>query len=343
MTALIRSASLTHFADVAAACGLDAAALVRDAGLPARCLAEPDLRVRASHVARLLELAAGRGGEPAFGLRLAQSRRLSNLGPLGLLLRDEPTLRDALAAIVRHIHLHNEAMAVQLEQVSNLVVIRIELVGEAGQPMRQATELALGVSFRVLHVLLGAAWRPRLVCFRHAAPPAMALHRRVFGEAVEFGHEFDGIVCNAADLDARNPGADPVMVRYAERLLAPRRRQRPRWSTQATELVLLLLPRGRCSVEAVAQHLGVDRRTLARHLAAEGTTFSALVDELRAGLLARYRAEGTRPLGEVAVLLGFSAPSNFSRWHRLRFGHAARTAPSGRGPGAVKAERHHHR
>jgi len=41
----------------------------------------------------------------------------------------------------------------------------------------------------------------------------------VFGPEVEFGHEFNGIVCNAADLEAPNPGADPVMARYTPQLL----------------------------------------------------------------------------------------------------------------------------
>ena len=40
--------------------------------------------------------------------------------------------------------------------------------------------------------------------------------------------------------------------------------------------------------------------------------------------VARYLADGARPLGEVAALLGFSAPSAFSRWHRQRFGRPAR-------------------
>ena|SRR5688572_2509520 len=98
MTPLVRSASLTHFADIAAQCRLDARALLQEAGLPARCLDDPDVRVPVVRVVRLLELAASRAHEPAFGLRMAESRRLSNLGMLGLLLRVEPTLRGALAA-----------------------------------------------------------------------------------------------------------------------------------------------------------------------------------------------------------------------------------------------------
>ena len=337
MTALIRSAVLTSFPDLAASCGLDARALLADAGLPQRCLDDPDLKVPARAVAQLLELAARRGKEPAFGLRLAESRRLSNLGPLGLLVRDEPTLRDALEAVMHHLHVHNEALTINVEQHSNLVVVRLALTVEGRASLRQSTELAAGVTFRVLQIFMGAGWQPRLVCFTHPKPITLSVHQRLFGRAVEFGHQFNGIVCNAADLDVPNPGADPVMVRYAQRLLGQSLDASSRMSDRVHQLVVLLLPRGLCRVEVVAQHLGVDRRTVARRLAEERTSFSALVNGLRRDLFARYLKDGARSLTEVSALLGFSASSAFSRWHRQQFGIAARELISQRA-GMVRAK-----
>jgi AraC-like DNA-binding protein len=323
VTALVRSAALTHFTELAAACGLDARALLARVGLQARCLSDPDLKIASHLVGRLLELAADEGREPAFGLRLAESRRLSNLGPLALLVRDEPTLRGALEVLMHHIHVHNEAVAVHVAEHGGLVVIRTELAAEGGSSLRQATELVVGVTCRVLQVLLGAGWRPRLVCFTHAAPRSLAVHHRVLGPAVEFGHEFNGIVCNAADLDTPNPAADPVLARYSQKLLAPALAPSTHFVDRVRQLIVLLLPRGLCRVEVVAQHLGVDRRTVHRKLQDEGTSFSALLEAERRALASRY-VEGTdRPLTEVAALLGFAAPSVFSRWHAASFGESA--------------------
>jgi len=72
--------------------------------------------------------------------------------------------------------------------------------------------------------------------------------------------------------------------------------------------------------------LKVSTRAVARllELAAEGTSFSQLTDELRRDLLSRYTEDGERGLAEVSQLLGFSSPSAFSRWHRAAFGCAAR-------------------
>jgi AraC-like DNA-binding protein len=345
---LVRSASLTHFADIAVRYGLEPGRLVRELGLPLRCLDEPDLMVPARLVVGLLERAAALSGEPAFGARMAELRRLSNLGPLALLVRDEPTLRAALEALVRHLHLHNEALSVRLEQVGTLVHIQVELWADQGEPTAQATELAVGVTFRVLGIFMGSGWRPRLVCFSHGcqSPPAglglgrpatsapTTTHHRLFGPFVEFGQLFSGIVCESADLDAPNPAADPVMARYSRRLLAQdleRAATRARMADRVRQLVVMLLPHGHCRVETVAHHLGIDRRTVSRHLLAEGTTFSEVVDGVRADIVARHlggessggaQRPPKRPLADLAALLGFSAPSAFTRWHRQRFGRA---------------------
>jgi len=319
MSQFARSASLTHFAEIAAKCGLDAPALAAEVNLPRRCLDDPDLLVPTQTVVRLLELAATRGNEPAFGLRMAESRRLSNLGPLGLLVRDEPTLRHALEALVRHIHMHSETLVVGVEQMGDAVAIRVEIAAEDGQPVRQAIEMALGSTYRVLSVFLGAGWRPRQVCFVHDAPASTTVHRRVFGPVVGFGQEFNGIVCSAADLDT------PMMARYAHKLLEQHPSKKASASNRVRQLIVLLLPRGHCRAEVVGQHLGVDRRTVARRLAQEGTTFNALVDGVRRDLLSRYLKDGARPLAEVSTLLGFSGPSAFAQWHKKQFGVAART------------------
>jgi AraC-like DNA-binding protein len=289
-------------------------------------LEDPELRVPALAVGRLLELAAARGGEPAFGLRMAESRRLSNLGYLGMLARDEPTLRSALEALTHNISLHTDALALRLEQVGDLVSLHEELVTGNGESLRQLMELLVASTFGVVRILMGERWRPRLVCFSHGAPRSDLMHRRVFGKAVEFEHSFNGIVFSASDLDAVNPGADPGMVRYARALLEPALgAQAAPLSDRIRQLVVLLLPRGQCRVEVVAQELGVDRRTVARGLASEGTTFSQLIYDMRRELLRRYLKDRSRSLTDVSSLLGFSSPSAFARWHRQQFGVTARS------------------
>lgn len=330
----VRSAALTNFEQVAEACGVDPYGLVAEVGLPPNCLSDPDLALPSNLTATLVELAAERGNEPAFGLRMALSRRLSNLGPLGLLVRDQPTLHHALEVLVKYIHMHHAAMTVSLAQSGELICIREEILSSGGRVPRQSIELAMGTTFRLLRIFLGEGWHPRAVTFHHPAPANVMWHRRVFGCPVLFGQEFNDIVCNARDLQAPNPGADPVMARYAERLLEADQAPSTSMSERVRRLVILLLPRGHCRVEIVAHQLGVDRRTVANHLAAEQTTFKSLVNAMRRELLASYLLERARTMSEVATLLGFSELSAFSRWHRQQFGCSLRTrrfSPSAHG------------
>lgn len=323
MASLVRAAALTRYAEVARAAGLDPMRMLANVGLSANVLNEPDLRIPADRAGQLLEASAALSGIETFGLRMAESRQLSNMGPVGMLVRDQPTLRDSLVVMLRYHVMLNGALSLTIEESAGTVVIREEVVVGTAQPVRQAVELAIGVMLRSMRRVLGEDWHPRLVCFSHAAPQDIGIHLRVFGRCVEFNHDFNGIVCTSADLNAPNPSADPAMARYAQQLLdASLQSSVPSMLDDVRHTALLLLPRGQCSVEQVAAHLGVVCRTVQRRLAVEGVSFSSLVNALRVELAQRHVAESDRPLTEVAALLGFSAPSGFSRWYQGQFGRS---------------------
>jgi AraC-like DNA-binding protein len=324
MPGLIRSASLTHYAAVARAAGLDPARMLREFGLPQRCLGDAEIKIRIDAARRLLEASAERSGVEAFGLLMAEARRLSNLGPLGLLVREQPTLRLAIEAFARYARRMNEELLFTIEEAGDVVVLREEFIIGYASPVRQSTELAVGVAFQMLRTLLGPDWRPRRVCFAHDAPANRSVHERIFGHGVEFGHDLNGIVCAKADLDLPNLGADTAMAKYARDLLETSLTgPADEMSRDVRELVVMLLGTGSCTIERVAQHMGIDRRTIHRRLAREQQTFSALVDAVRRELAERYLKDRSRPLAEVSSLLGFAALSGFSRWYRRQFSSRA--------------------
>jgi AraC-like DNA-binding protein len=321
MPRLVRSAVLNGYVEVAHSVGLDPYPMVAARRLPPACLTDPELKIPLTAVAGLLEDSAARSGRPDFGLKLAERRSLSNLGVLALLVREQPTIRKALEALADYMHLHSDGLRLTIEEDDGLVTVGLAVESGRPVPIRQGVELALGFIHRSLHQLLGRSWRPQSISFTHAAPARRDAHRRFFGTNVEFGQDCNAIVCFAPDLDAAVPASDPAIARQIQRYLdavAPRRNATMR--DNARECIYLTLPSGLCSADRVAQHLGVDRRTLHRHLAREGETFSSLLDAVRAELATRYIGDCQRPLASVAELLGFSALSAFSRWFRSRFG-----------------------
>ncbi|WOD20555.1 AraC family transcriptional regulator [Paraburkholderia kirstenboschensis] len=325
METMLRSVAMSGYFDVTRRLGLNPAALAQQAGIDAAALANSDDRVPAAACCRLLELTAEKAACPTFALLMAETRQKFGTGVVNVLLAHKRTLREVLLAAVEYRHLLNEALAVYVENAGETVTIREELVVEPGTPTKQAIELALGVLARHSSALLADHWKPRAVHFTHAAHADLTFHRRFFGCPLEFGSDFNGFVCAAADLDYPNPAADPELVRYAESLVAPL----DPMGTDSTALevrkaIYLLLPLEQATVEPVARHLRLSVRTMQRQLELADTSFSALVEEVRRELAVRYMSNPRYPIGRVAALLGYAQQGSFTNWFALRFGMTPR-------------------
>jgi AraC-like DNA-binding protein len=320
MPFLIRSACLTGYVELAHSLGLDPFRLLREVSLDRSCLYDPEIKIPVDAANRLLEISANAARIEDFGLRLAEARRLSNLGPVALGARDAATLREALETAMRYLPLHNEALVLSLAPMGDIVILKSEIVGGAGSQSRQGIELAVGVAHRFIRQMSGKNWRSRPVWFAHGAPMNMASHLRMFGPWVEFGRDCNGIVVEAGDLEAPLPTADAAMARHVRQYLEPMLAQaHVTMSEKVRQLVFDLLVSRSASADEVASRLGTNRRTLHRHLARDGETFSSVRDAVRTDLARRYVEDGGLPLSEVARLLGFSETSAFSRWFHSRF------------------------
>ena len=320
MTDLIRSATLTHYADVARSVGLDPVEMLRKVRLPVSCLTRPDLRIAVAGVRRLLEASAAAAGIDEFGLRMAERGELSNLGPVGLVVREQSNVGSALEALARFVHIHAEALRLNIARDGDIVTLSIQLRGGRQQALRQSIERGLGTLHRIIGSLCGDDWRPLEVHLMHAAPRNRGYYRRFFGCNIIFNSEVDAVLMAADDLERPIPTAHPRMARYLRQRVEEIATRSEKWDDKVGELVRSLLPNGDCTIERVAEHLACDRRTIHRHLAGRGTTFSTILDTERADLVMRLIREGDRPLTEMAVLLGFSAQSAMARWFRGRFG-----------------------
>jgi AraC-like DNA-binding protein len=323
---LVRSAALNGYLGLARSLKIDGPRLVRRVGLQPAQLAAPDTWIAAAAVARLLDLSATVSGRPDFAVRLAEERRLSTLGPLSVVLREEPDLRSALTLLLRHEHSYNEAIRLRLDETDEIATIRLWF--EFGEPAPADQALALGAAalHGIVRECVGPRWQPLAICFPHRAPADLQHYHRVFGAGLQFEHDFTGLVIYSRDLDAANPLSDPQMRPYAQRFLDSI--VSPRATTtrdRVKELMEFLLPLGKCTMDHVARTLGVDRRTLHRRLADEGESFSSLLHATRATMAEHYLANDRYSMTDVALLLGFTAPSAFSRWFHQKFGMSPST------------------
>jgi AraC-like DNA-binding protein len=320
MTDLIRSACLTHYAEVARSVGIEPAKMLRKFRLPPACLNDQNMRVAVGSVRRLLEASAAAAGIEDFALRMVERAGFATLGPVALVVREQETVGAAVETLARFIHIHDEAMRLEIEHGDDVLTIRLLLRGGRQRATRQSTELALGRTHSIIRSLFNGDWRPLEVHFMHSSPRNRKYHRRFFGCNVTFDSEFDAILCAASDMERPISTALPLMARYVQGRVEAIDVRSENWDDKVGELVRSLLPGGRCTVQRVAEHLACDRRTIHRHLSGCGTNFSAILDAQRAELVMRLIEDGNRPLAEIAELLGFSAQSAMARWFRGHFG-----------------------
>lgn len=321
---LVRSTSLSGYAELVRSLGREPASFLRTVGLRPEQLEDPEALVPRDAVRELLEITARASRCEDFALRMAAQRRLSALGPISLVLKEEPTPRAALDTLCRYLKLVNPSLILHVEEAGEGVIIREDLLPSPGLPMRQSVELAVGGMHQMLRELAGAHWKPREVCFTHRPPADLSAHRAFFGRHVKFNQEFNGLVCLASDLSAPRASSDSVAAEFARRYLDSALVERQE-SAQAScaQIIRALLPTGECTASEVARLLKRDRRTLHRQLAAEGHSFSRVLEQVRMDLVQRHLLESDLALGEVAELLGFAGLSSFSHWFRGRFGCSA--------------------
>lgn len=154
------------------------------------------------------------------------------------------------------------------------------------------------------------------MCFAHPAPANVAPLVEFFGcrplfDAGEHALHFDAALLDRPGV-AADPGLLAVLDRHASALLE-RVPSVHRLADRVRREIADDLRRGEVGVAAIARHLRMSTRTLQPTLAAEGTSFTAILDRVRhdAALAALRTPELS--IAEIGFLLGFAELSSFYR------------------------------
>lgn len=316
-----RSAVLDGYIDTARRFDADTNALLKAHNIVDACLTMPDMKIPMANVIRLLEDTAVQCGAPDFGIHMAQARSASTLGAIELIMREQATLRDALSSLITYLFAQIEGMSVEIDETDGTCTLGIGVSAELPRPAIQTVELALGSLVHIITRLLGKDWRPDMVMFEHQAPEGLTQHARYLGQTPLFDFGRNALAFSGDELDAPLPTANPQSAKQVEAyfaaLMAPREET---YRAKVSDHIQILLPQGQCRIDRIAALLGVTRRTVHRRLAAEGVSFTQLVEQNRGLLEDVYAGAGTgvRSKTEIARLLGFANLSSYSRWSKAR-------------------------
>ena len=295
--------------------GTSFGAIAQHTGLPPAILDDAENRIAYADVCRLVAACASATGCAHFGLLVGQQAGATAVGTIGELARHSASVREALRAIAMHLHVHDRGAVLTLAPRGPREVELAYVMYQPDTPgARHLATGALAVAMHVMHVLCGPRWAPIETTFACERPVDITPYRACFGAAVRFDAARFAVAFRASWLDRPIAGADPIEHRRLAALVSDIERAHPASvSERAREALTRMLVTTAPSVDAVAQVLGLSPRTLNRHLAREGTTFKALLEDTRCAL-ARQLLEDTRmPAIEIAAALHYTTPSAFSR------------------------------
>jgi len=315
----IRAISLYSYLDVARFLGIDGLQLLTRVGIAPEQLNDPDARLPAEPVVRLLEESARESRCDSFGIRMAQCRTFSSLGPISLLLERVANIGEALQALQNNARALSDLFHITVSVTSRTVSAAFEVVPPFNR--EQASALTVGLGCVALSGASGGRWHPQSVHFTQRPPKDRRSYETFFRAPLVFDSNFNGFSFHESDLGIALPLADAAMAQNAAKLLSGIDLPALLGSVadHARHSIALLLPEGRASVKNVADNLDLGPRALQRRLKSEGHSFEALLNDYRRSLVQRLLRTPQERLADTALAIGYSDQTAFTRWFRTEF------------------------
>lgn len=294
--------------------GAEPEAVLLDAGLENSALDHPENRIPYAALARVLDRSARATGCEHIGLLAGRLLHLADLGLVGELVRNSPTVGRALEALTVYQHLNSEGGLAFLLKRGDYVDLGYAPYHTAGPGVAQVCDTALATGMNIMLELCGPTWKPYEVFLPHAKPRDVAQHRAFFKVVPRFDAECSVLRFPARDLARKVPDADPEAHHRCEQ--AARAAGTPEFMQQVYRGLRRLMLENRHSGDDLAQMLSMHRRTLNRRLKAEGTTFQRVLDEVRFEIAQDLLSSSNVHLDDIAATLGYAAVTPFMRTFR---------------------------
>lgn len=289
--------------------------IVAKTGIGIEDFPNPDTRVPHRIVIAMLEQAVERLQDPLIGLKAGELVDPADFDVLEHAARSAANLGDAMESMARYTRLINEAAAVSIVPVGDLAEWRFRVTDGLRQPPA-ANDFVIASSLAFSRRNAISYEPPVEVRFMHERPAYAAEYERRFGAKASFGAPYNTIVMRRERLLVPMKLGNPKMqaaFEHQARQLLDRLEDRRSVAGRVREDVAAQFRMGSVSMHATARRLAMSVATLRRRLEEEGTTFSAIVDDLRRELAERYLGEARSAISEIAFLLGFSNVTAFGR------------------------------
>jgi AraC-like DNA-binding protein len=306
---------LTALAAELAAQGVSVTQLFEGSGLSPSQMEDPHARMSYRQRLMIYRNARRLAVRPDTGLLAGERQRISDYGIYGYALASSSTLREAIAFGVRFLRLAGPTFQVRYRVERGSAVLSSHGTQSLGDLLPFAAEYWRSSIHTLLGRVLEAPLRSRRMLFTYSAPTYWRTYERMFNCPVEFDAGVMEWHLDESALDVKCPNASPITAkmcqRLCERMVSERGGETSLVRRIRTECVNS--PQTPIAAADMAARLGLSERSMFRRLAAENTSYRAIVDDVRGSLAAEFLRQTDLPVEEIATRVGFSEATNFRK------------------------------
>ena len=309
----------------AVALGGDQRAIISETGLNEHGLRNPLSRLSSQISLRFLSAVEQHFHDPSVLLRVGDKASMQNFSDLGYSTRLEATLAAVIAANVSIQSLRQNMFRTTLLEGAKPPCLIWSCHPDSVTAYAPFIELSVATYARLSRQILAEPPLLRAVDFQHQPRFSIEKYEMAFGCPVRFSMPQTRMEIAARQLFRASPHANSALLQAAsDRFAQPAEWMATGKACLANSYFYLsnTLDKAPPTLDRMAASFGMSERTLRRKLEEEGLGFRDLLDRVRQELCSLYFLEDKRPLGEVALLLGYSDLSAFSRAYKKWYGAA---------------------
>lgn len=278
-------------------------------------LADPAVRISLPKANELFKHALTLTGESSLGYQLGTQMRISIHGFIGYAIMSASNVTEALMLASRFIHIRVPFMHLHFSTMQPKARIQLICDDLDLEPLRQEVLIALTVGILTMgKAITGQDLFANIEC-DFPEPPGFEKYSKLINATIKFNQPHLVAYFDKSYLGLPLANADPlasqIAINQCEAELSAIG-ERKRVAMRVRDLIMQSTERYP-SIETIAELLHMSDRTLKRQLAAEGTSYSNVVDELRYRHAVSLLSRSDFSLEQISDELGYSDVGNFTR------------------------------
>ena len=315
---LTRAVGIKPFEEFLVDIGAPYARYLQQAKIPEYLVEHLDSPIPSLSCYRMLEVASHAEGIDNLGLVVAERTSLDEIGAYGQMLLQSTTVYDYLNRGIRLLNTHTTGEKFWLEETEDELRFCQWAVGGSSIGQQQASLYALIITINTLRTVAGNSWSPRKLSLQSEiskVPVTASLSNTQIVPSK--GYSYFTFPRKFLTLPFRLPGSvltntpDQSQIKLEEGL-----------TFSVMQFIQLMLPYGYPDINFAVEAASLPKRTFQRQLKAAGTSYSALVEDVRIRMACDWLENSEMSITEISMVLAYSDTANFTRAFRHRTGVA---------------------